>query len=95
MLLGRIIPGFPYPQKVCPYCMKTLVVVNAVHWEGDQYQYKALYLDPNGDCPVYDEGAKQAYARIYYSGEDAYAYFHDVMIPVQRWSREDLYTMYK
>jgi len=95
MLFGRIIPDFPYPQKICPYCMKTLVVVNAVHWEGDPYQYKALYLDPNGECPVYDEGAKQAYARIYYSGEDAFNYFRDVLIPVQRWTQEDLYSIYK
>lgn len=95
MLIGRVIPDFPYPEKICPYCFKKLIVVNAVHWHEDRYQYKALYLDPNPDCPVYDEGARKAYARIYYSSEDAYSAFHNVKIPVQRWDQEDLYTIYK
>lgn len=95
MILGRVIEGFPYPEKICPYCFKKMVVVNALHWEGDKYQYKALYLDPNADCPVYDEGAMQAYARIYYSSEDAFNYYRDVQIPVQRWGRDDLYSVYQ
>lgn len=95
MLIGRVIKDFPYPEKICPYCLKTLVVVNAVHWHEDQYQYKALYLDPNPECPVYDEGARKAYARIYYSSEDAYASFHNIKIPVQRWDQENLYSIYK
>lgn len=95
MLIGRVIKDFPYPEKRCPYCNSKLVVVNAVHWHEDNFQYKALYLDPNGNCPVYDEGTMKAYARIYYSSEDAYASFHNVKIPVQRWNREDLLTIYK
>lgn len=95
MILGQLIKDFPYPTKICPYCMKEMVVVNAVHYELDKYQYKALYLDPNPDCPVYDEGARKAYAKLYYSSEDAYASFHNISIPVQRWEREDLYSYYK
>jgi hypothetical protein len=95
MILGRVIEDFPYPEKICPYCFKKLTVANAIHWEGDKYHYKALYLDPNPHCPVYDEGALQAYARIYYSSEDAYAYYHDVKIPIQRWGRDDLYSVYQ
>lgn len=95
MIMGRVISGFPYPAKTCPYCNAILVVVNAIHWRGDEHQYKALYLDPNAECPVYDEGAMKAYARVYYSSEDSFAYFRDVKIPVKRWSKQDLYTIYQ
>jgi len=94
MILGRVIPDFPYPEKICPYCFKKLVVVNAIHYE-DKYHFKALYLDPNPKCPIYDEGARVAYAKIYYSSEEAFEYYRDVKIPVQRWSQEDLYTIYE
>lgn len=95
MIMGRVIKDFPYPTKTCPYCNSILKVVNAIHWSQDQYQYKALYLDPNPNCPVYDEGALQAYARIYYSSEDAFEAFRDIKIPVQRWNRDDLYSVYQ
>ncbi len=94
MLIGRIIKDFPYPEKTCPYCNSILTVVNAIHYENDKYHFKALYLDPNPRCPVYDEGVKKAYARVYYSSEEAFEYFRDVKIPVQRWSQENLYTIY-
>ena len=94
MILGRVIPDFPYPDKSCPYCNKLLTVVNAIHYENDKYHYKALYLDPNPRCPVYDEEAKKAYARVYYSSEEAFEYFRDIKIPVQRWTQEYLYTIY-
>lgn len=94
MLLGRVIKDFPYPEKTCPYCNAILTVVNAIHYENDKYHFKALYLDPNPRCPVYDEGAKKAYARVYYSSEEAFEYFRDVKIPVQRWNQENLYTIY-
>lgn len=94
MIIGRVIPDFPYPEKICPFCFKKLVVVNAVHYE-DKYHFKALYLDSNPNCPVYDEGARKAYAKVYYSSEEAFEYFRDVKIPVQRWTQEDLYTIYE
>lgn len=95
MLLGRVIKDFPYPEKTCPYCNSILTVVNAIHYENDKYHFKALYLDPNPKCPVYDEGARKAYARVYYSSEEAFEYFRDVKIPVQRWTQENLYTIYQ
>jgi hypothetical protein len=95
MILGRVIKDFPYPEKLCPYCNTTLKVVNAIHYEQDKYHFKALYLDPNPNCPVYDEGAKRAYARIYYSSEEAFWYYQNVKIPVQRWSQSELYTIYQ
>jgi hypothetical protein len=94
MILGRVIPDFPYPEKVCPYCNKVLTVVNAIHYENDKYHFKALYLDPNPNCSVYDENAKRAYARVYYSSEEAFEYFRDIKIPVQRWTQQYLYTIY-
>ena len=95
MIMGKVIKDFPYPDKRCPYCNAKLQVVNAIHYENDPYHFKALYLDPNPRCSVYDEGAMQAYARIYYSSEEAYWYYGDVKIPVQRWNRDDLYTIYQ
>jgi hypothetical protein len=95
MILGRVIPDFPYPVKTCPYCNSVLTVVNAIHYINDQYHFKALYLDSNFDCPIYEEGARKAYARIYYSSEEAFEYFMHISIPVQRWDQESLYSYYK
>lgn len=94
MILGRVIPDFPYPKRVCPYCLKPLTVVNAIHYENDKHHFKALYLDSNPNCPIYDEDVRKAYARVYYSSEEAFEYFRDVKIPVQRWTQEYLYTIY-
>lgn len=94
-ILGGVIKDFPYPEKICPFCMKKLKVVQAIHLTTDKYQYKALYLDPNPGCPVYDENVRKAYARIYYSSDDAYAAFHDVSMPVYRWEQDDLVSYYK
>lgn len=95
MILGQVIKDFPYPEKLCPYCNAKLVVVNAIHWQVDKYQFKALYLDPNGKCPVYNDGARKAYARIYYSSEDAFNAFRDIKMPVRRWEQEDLLSVYQ
>lgn len=94
-LIGNIIKDFPYPEKVCPYCNTVLKIVNAVHWQEDPYHFKALYLDPNPDCPVYDENARSAYARVYYSSDEAFNTFENVYIPVQRWNQKELYSYYK
>jgi hypothetical protein len=94
-LIGRLIKDFPYPEKLCPFCNTKLKIINAIHWEEDPYHFKALYLDPNPDCPVYEEHSRKAYARVYYSSQEAYNTFEDVYIPVQRWNQEDLYSYYK
>ena len=94
-ILGGKIKDFPYPVKICPFCLTPLVVVQAIHLTTDKHQYKALYLDPNPDCPQYDENVRKAYARIYYSSDDAYAAFYDVSMPVYRWDKQDLVSYYK
>ncbi len=95
MILGGLKKDFPYPEKLCPYCGRKLVPVNAIHLEKDMYQFKVLYLDNNPNCLAYDEGARLAYARIYYTSEDAFNAFRDIKMPVQRWSKEDLYSIYE
>lgn len=94
-ILGGKIKDFPYPEKICPFCTKKLFVVQAIHLSDDKHQYKALYLDPNPNCPVYNENVRKAYARIYYSSEDAYGAFSDVSMPVYRWEQDDLVSYYK
>ncbi len=94
-ILGGLIDNFDYPEKICPYCFKPLVPVQAIHWVEDKFQYKSLYFCSFAECPVYDEGAKKAYARIYYSSEQAYVEFCDVQMPVQRWEQEDVVSIYK
>jgi hypothetical protein len=94
-IFGRLIDKFPYPSKSCPYCERKLVIVNAVHLIGDELHYKAVYIDGNINCPVYDKGAKVCYAKIYYSSDYAFENFHNVKFPVKRWGQENLYTYYK
>lgn len=94
-ILGGKIKDYAYPDRTCPYCNKILTVVNAIHWYEDKHQYKALYFCPNSTCSVYDEGARKAYARIVYSSEDAFHAFHKVKIPVQRWEKENLVSVYQ
>ena len=95
MIIGGLKKDFPYPDKTCPYCGQILVPVNAIHLVQDMYQFKALYLDKNINCPAYDEGARLAYARIYYTSQEAFEAFRDIKMPVQRWSQEDLYSIYE
>jgi len=95
MILGGLKKDFPYPEKFCPYCNTKLIPVNAIHLIQDIYHFKVLYFDNNINCPAYNEGARLAYARIYYSSQEAFNAFHNVEIPVQRWSQKYLYSIYK
>lgn len=58
-ILGGLIQDFKYPEKICPYCFKPLVPVQAIHWVEDKFQYKALYFCAYPECSVYDEGPKK------------------------------------
>ena len=31
LIMGRVLPNFPYPDKECPYCYQKLKVVNKVY----------------------------------------------------------------
>lgn len=72
-LLGKMIPSFNYPVRWCPYCEHELTVIDAIHITEDPLHYKTLYICKNNDCQAYDEAARSAYARVYYSSEEAYA----------------------
>jgi len=94
-ILGRVIPGFPYTKRECPYCGHELVIANAVHDSDANEHYKAVYIDANKDCPVFDMDAQQCYAKIYYSSSLAAHKFENVKFPVIRWEQEELYTIYQ
>ena len=94
-ILGRIIPGFPYAERRCPYCEHKLVIANAVHDNDSAEHYKAVYIDANKDCPIFDMEAQQCYAKIYYSSTYAAHKFENVKFPVKRWEQEELYTIYQ
>lgn len=66
-IIGKIINGFPYPERFCPYCSAVLVLKKAVHIEDHEELFKAVYYCMNGECQVYDEPARKCYALVYYS----------------------------
>jgi len=68
----RLIDGFPYLIKSCRFCKQELLLIEAVHIQGQEEIYKTLYFCENDDCPAYDEPARKQYAKVYYSCEDAY-----------------------
>lgn len=71
-LFGKIITGFPYPEKPCAYCNKKCTLVDAIHVTESPEVYKALYVCMNDKCEAFDEPARKAYAKVYYSSEEAY-----------------------
>lgn len=71
-LLSKKIDFFPYPERFCPFCERTLECVDAIHISREQEHYKALYMCMNDQCGAFDMEAKKAYARIYFSSEEAY-----------------------
>lgn len=66
-LIGRVIPKFPYPERFCPYCDQPLTLEKAIHVYDRPEHYKAIFICRNKKCEVFDEPAKKAYAKVYYS----------------------------
>jgi len=71
-LFGKIINDFPYPEKQCTYCNKKCTLVDAIHVAESPEIFKALYICMNDKCDAFDEPARKAYAKVYYSSEEAY-----------------------
>lgn len=71
-LLSKKIDGFPYPERFCPFCERELSLEKTVHLDEAQEIYKALYLCRNTECEAHNELEGKAYARVYYSSDDAY-----------------------
>ena len=71
-IFSHIIKDFPYVERFCPYCDLPCTLTDAVHLQATPEHYKALFICNNPQCGAYDEEARKAYARVYYSSEDAY-----------------------
>lgn len=71
-LLSQKRKDFPYKELNCPFCERELTMVEAIHIESELEHYKALYICFNPECGAYDEAARRAYAKIFYSSPEAY-----------------------
>lgn len=69
---SRIIKGFPYPERFCRYCQRQLLIWKAFHLQDEIDQFKVAYICLNSECDSYDEEARDAYVRVYYSSNYAY-----------------------
>ena len=81
-VLGRVIKDFPYPERTCALCSRSLQLVNAIHSDQDVYHYKAIYVCGYEACEAFDYEGRKAYVRLYYSSEEAHIVFEDVLLPV-------------
>ena len=81
-ILGHVIKDFPYPDKDCHLCGRTLQLVNAIHSDQDVYHYKAIYVCGYESCPAFDYQGRKAYVKLYYSSEEAHIVFEDILLPV-------------
>jgi len=81
-IFGRVIEGFPYPDKECALCSKPLQLVNAIHSDQDMHHYKAIYVCGFDNCPAFDYEGRKAYVKLYYSSEEANIVFEDVLLPI-------------
>lgn len=77
---NRIIPGFPYAKRFCPYCERELQILKALHIMDQEEHYKAILICDSPLCDAHDEEARKAYLRVYYSSEFAYKALETVMI---------------
>lgn len=83
-LLSKEIKGFPYPVRFCPYCEQELSLEKACHVDARQEVFKALYLCRNKECPASDDLEGKAYARVYYSSDEAYSILATHRLPYDR-----------
>ena len=81
-ILGRVIKDFPYPGRACALCSRPLQLVNAIHSDQDMHHYKAIYVCGYESCEAFNYEDRKAYVRLYYSSEEAYIVFEDVLLPV-------------
>ncbi len=79
-VLARLYPFFIYPERYCPFCEHPLVTVNAVHWDLDPQIFKCIMICDNKDCEAFDEEARQAYCKVYYSSDEAVSRFETTLL---------------
>lgn len=81
-MMGHVRQDFPYPDKSCALCERPLQLVNAIHSDQDVFHYKAIYVCGYESCPAFDYEGRKAYVKLYYSSEEAYIVFEDILLPV-------------
>lgn len=86
---NRIIPGFPYPVRYCPFCEAILKIYRAVHIMDQEENFKAVMICDNQECGSYDLEAKEAYCRVYYSSQFAYETLELIFGPDPRALHQD------
>lgn len=87
-LLAKKREFFPYPERHCPFCERELDLVEAIHLEHEPMHYKALFMCFNEECGAYEEEARQAYSRVYYSSQEAFDYLEGYRINVKNMPRK-------
>lgn len=85
--IPRLIPGFPYTQKFCPYCERELILVNATHLYDAPEHYKAIMICYNFDCGYIDMPCREAYVKAYYSSQLAADRLWSVLLSFERPAR--------
>jgi hypothetical protein len=80
--------NFPYTKRHCPFCERELTLVEAIHIQETPEDYKALFICFNNQCGAYDEDARQAYARVYYSSERAFHMLEGYRIYVDNYPKK-------
>lgn len=66
-----LIKNFPYKEFKCRFCGGDTTLTNAIHIQDHPEHFKALYICHNSLCDIYDLEHGRAYAKVYYSSEDA------------------------
>lgn len=84
VVMTKVIKGFPYLERYCPYCEQELSVENAFHAPENEEVFKCLYQCLNPECGAYDEEGNMAYVRVYYSCKLAYELYESLFLKITR-----------
>lgn len=84
ILMGRIIPDFPYKEQYCRFCERGLTLQAAAHIQDREHEYKAIWYCLNPECPSIDAQKGQCYAKVYYSSDEAELLLHGFRVFLKR-----------
>lgn len=80
----KILKGFPYPTRHCPFCNEDCSIINALHVTDTPEIFKAIFMCENTKCNAYDLLERQCYLRVYYSCDEALELFETVFLRFER-----------
>ena len=83
-VVSNMIDGFPYPMQYCPYCERDCILQAAFHVIDEEHHFKAVYVCDNTNCGAFDEDAKSAYVKVYYSSQESYEKLEGTLLRVPR-----------